>query len=276
MLDPKHRLFRKEALARLSSPERLDQLMPVVGPKDWLALLSLALVVAAGLTWSVFGRLPTRVMGRGVLIRTGGIVDLQSPALGRLITINVQAGDLVKKGDVIGVVAWSDKSDQVICERPGRIIEITTKVGQMVERGDRLGSIETEDQPIRLAGLVYFPVTDGGKIKPKMEIQLAPDTVKREQYGGILGTVSSVSTLPATKERAAALIGNAEDVERLLGEGPKLEVVAELKPDSSTSSGYQWSSSTGPQFKITPGTPITAGVTVDKRAPITYIFPFRN
>jgi hypothetical protein len=46
-------IFRKEALQRLSSPERLDQLMQVVSPHDWLVLgtalvlLGLALTVAS-------------------------------------------------------------------------------------------------------------------------------------------------------------------------------------------------------------------------------------
>jgi len=34
----KEGIFRQESLERLSSPERLDQLMQVLAPKDWLAL----------------------------------------------------------------------------------------------------------------------------------------------------------------------------------------------------------------------------------------------
>ena len=275
MSDPKERLFRKEALGRLSSPERLDQLMQVVGPRDWLSLLALTLLVAAGLTWAVWGRLSTSITGRGVLIRTSGITELHSPASGRLIAINVRTGDSVRKGDVLGMVALSERNDPVICEHTGRVIEVTSRVGQMIDRGDRLGALEIESQPIRLVGLVYFPLGDGSKIKPQMQILLTPDDVSQKQYGGIRGTVSSVSAFPVTKERVTALTGNAgEALERLLADGAQIEVIADLEPDPSTFSGYQWSSPTGPQLKFPPGTLITASVTVEERAPITYILPF--
>ena len=63
------RIFRKEALQRLSSPERLDRLMQVVGPHDWLVLGTVLVLLGLGLTWTCVGRLPTTVAGRGVLSR---------------------------------------------------------------------------------------------------------------------------------------------------------------------------------------------------------------
>ncbi len=43
---------------------------------------------------------------------------------------------------------------------------------------------------------------------------------------------------------------------------------------NSELSGYQWSSSHGPDLQITTGTTTTARVTVGERAPITFILPF--
>ena len=65
MSDQKNSLFRKEALERLSSPESLDRLMQVVSLKDWLPLVTLGgLVFLAGL-WSIWGRIPITVNGKG-------------------------------------------------------------------------------------------------------------------------------------------------------------------------------------------------------------------
>jgi HlyD family secretion protein len=107
-----------------------------------------------------------------------------------------------------------------------------------------------------------------------MSIQVTPDTVKRERFGGIRGRVLSVSAFPVTKEGAALLLGNSEIAQRLLKDEPQMEVVAELEKDSSTYSGYKWSSSIGPQLPITAGTTTSGRVTVEMRAPITYILPF--
>jgi HlyD family secretion protein len=53
MLNQKRTIFRKESLERLSSPERLDQLMQVVSLKSWLPLTTLGCLVGAAVIWSI-------------------------------------------------------------------------------------------------------------------------------------------------------------------------------------------------------------------------------
>ena len=50
-------MFRKSALARLASPEQLDQLMEVTDTKAWWTLAALGALVIAALAWSVIGRI---------------------------------------------------------------------------------------------------------------------------------------------------------------------------------------------------------------------------
>jgi len=52
-----------------------------------------------------------------------------------------------------------------------------------------------------------------------------------------------------------------------------MQVVADLHPDSTTFSGYKWSSSKGPELNISSGTTTTVRVTIEERAPITFILP---
>ncbi len=63
-------LFRQESLERLSSPEQLDQLMQIVTPKSWLPLGALGALVLVGLIWSVVGRIPITVSGRGLIVQS--------------------------------------------------------------------------------------------------------------------------------------------------------------------------------------------------------------
>ena len=62
-------LFRQESLERLSSPERLDELMTIVNLKTWLPLGTIGVLLGIGLIWSLVGRLPVTTSGRGVLVR---------------------------------------------------------------------------------------------------------------------------------------------------------------------------------------------------------------
>ena len=95
------------------------------------------------------------------------------------------------------------------------------------------------------------------------------------RFGGIVGTVTQVSAFPIAKEAAINTIGNAEVVEGLVADNKEglIQVVATLEPDDQTYSGYEWSSSAGPQLKISSGTTTTARVTVEERAPITFVLP---
>ena len=94
-------VFRPEALERLSSPEQLDQLMEVTPPRTWLLVAGFALVVAAAASWSVFGALVTTVTGHGLLVQDGGVLEVSALGSGQLLSLHVDVGDTVEKGQVI-------------------------------------------------------------------------------------------------------------------------------------------------------------------------------
>ncbi len=471
MLDQKRSLFRKESIERLSSPERLDQLMQVVSPKSWLPLTALGSLVAVAIVWSIYGRIPITVEGRGVVIYPRKVVPLQSKSAGQLLALDVKVGDIVKKGQVLATIDQVDlrkqlqlvraklvqleeqdrnasslqvqrqqldrkaiqeqrltlkqklkivqdltpilrekglvsiqrerqnlqqrlqilrgllptykkrldnrqmlfkqgavaddtvlqarqqyddarvnideaeaqlkqldvkeanaqqqylsnlneikniqaqlqeqeskeanlaqqdlqtltvrkneiqevtreiakleqqlsNNSQIISQHNGRILELTVTPGQVVNAGTRLATVEAENPSNKLVGVTYFPVAEGKKIQSGMTIQITPQTVKRERFGGIMGTVTSISRFPITKEAAANEVGNPEVVEGLVSQKQEglMQVFAELQMDS-TFSGYKWSSSTGPHLKISPGTTTVVRVQVDERAPITFVLP---
>ncbi|MEM1394685.1 MAG: NHLP bacteriocin system secretion protein [Cyanobacteria bacterium P01_H01_bin.150] len=156
----------------------------------------------------------------------------------------------------------------------GCILEITATVGQYLQPGNRLGTLQISKEVNDSKSVAYFAVADGKKIKPRMRILITPDTVKRSRFGGIVGEVVEVSPFPVTYEGATSVIGNPEVVNTIMGkEGGKIEVVAKLKLDSDTFSGYKWSSSQGPNLEISSGTTATVRVTVEERSPISFVLP---
>jgi HlyD family secretion protein len=434
MAEPERKLFRQEALARFSSPDNLEQLMPVAGAKDWLLIVVAgALLILVGV-WCVLGRVPTIATGRGVILRPRQLKQAQTMAAGRILSLEVRTGDHVKKGDLIATVDQADivkrieenrrlvenleeqdrrknaaessqlalqaqqdtgersgleaqrnnlqksladasglkpilearaeavrrlvtegllgaaaqeisdvqsaardndakiydytarlqqidgQLDQIETRRAalakqiladstarrneisqlhktidldsfqivrdgsirsqytGRVAEVMAAVGQVVPAGGKLFTLEADNaaNSIQGAGLVsisYYPVKDGKRIQPGMRIQVTPDTVERERFGGIEGTVTSVSPIPVTREGAEGTIGNTEIVQNLMPDGVYIEVQARLEPDAATASGFKWSSSRGPDIRITPGLTNSARVTIEGRAPMTYLLP---
>jgi HlyD family secretion protein len=472
MVEQNSNLFREQSLERLSSPERLDQLMQIVGFKSWIPLTALGSLVLTAILWSIFGRIPVTVEGRGVLIYPQDVVPLQSTSSGQVLTLKVKPGDTVKKRDLLATVDQVDLQKQLQLQRSklaeleaqsrdntlvqqrrnaldkraiqqqretlqeslkivqgltpvlrekglvsiqrdrqnlqwnlqttqellptfkqrwesreaifregaisadtvlqaqqdyldakskvdqaqsqlkqldlkeadalrqylsnvneiekiqsqlreqdakeadiekqdlessttrkkeiqdvqrqiaqleqqlgtnseirsqynGRVLEMTVLPGQVIQTGTRLGNIAAEKPNSKLMSVTYFAVGDGKKIQPRMALQITPQTVKRERFGGILGHITNVSSFPISKEAAASVVGNSEVVSSLLAPNQEglMQVFAELEPDSNTFSGYKWSSSKGPQLKVTPGTTTTVQVQVEERRPITFVLP---
>ena len=166
-------------------------------------------------------------------------------------------------------------NQQIISPYSGCILELIASNSSVLNPGDRLVSIKVNGISEEISSLAYFPISDGKKIKSGMKIYVTPNTVRRERFGGIVGTVTTVSAFPITKEGATNLVGNPEVVEELISKvGPVIAVQAQLELDSSTPSGYKWSSSQGPEnLKITSGTTTITRVTIEKQTPITLILP---
>ncbi len=101
------------AVERLSSPEQLDQLMRVIPPIGWLALIPLLAIVLMAVAWGWLGTISTKVMGRCVLINPIGLADVTSLSAGRVTETLVQVGDVVRVNQVIARIAQPELADRI-------------------------------------------------------------------------------------------------------------------------------------------------------------------
>lgn len=85
-------------------PTRIESLMQVIRPKGWLALWSLLGFITIALAWSVFGTVPLTVLGDGILLSPGGVLEVVSSSQGRLKDYRIQPGDMVKEGQLVAVI----------------------------------------------------------------------------------------------------------------------------------------------------------------------------
>lgn len=472
----KQQLFRQQALEQTASPEQLDLPIQIINSKRWLSLLALGTLVTTGLAWSVFGRIPITVTGKGILTYPSQIRAVQSPGTGRVASVEVKVGDRVKKGQPIAVLdqselkqqlelarsnlsqlqlqdqlakvaqsqrenleqttsakqreairqdlqtvqtmnpelhvkgldaiqqerqllqerldklrqqaaeytqIWNRLNDlanegayphnslikdkqeylvkpqtdilevqaqlkqldakettarqehlrninkvnelqaqlreldsksatqaeqdlaaitqrtkeiqatkdtitqlelqlrqntQIVSEQDGYIRELNISPGQRVDAGAGIGVIAASQPNSQLKGITFLPVEEGKKlddamVKQGVKVQITPTTVKREEYGGIWGQVTKVSQASITQEGAVHLVGNPVILSTLMEQGKAYIVVfSNLEPDPQTGK-YRWTSSKGPNQEITDGTTTTVNITIEERAPISYVIP---
>ena len=113
----KKKIFREESLERLSSPERLDRLIEIVGRQDWLPLSTLGALVVAAMIWSIMGKIPVNVSSKGILVLPRRIVNIQSPVEGQLKQLKVKPGDCIEKEEVIAEL-FSQVNDEKAATEP--------------------------------------------------------------------------------------------------------------------------------------------------------------
>lgn len=409
---PVSRLFRKNALENLHSPDDLNTLLSLTTPKSRIAMVVVAILTLLLIAWGFLGSIPVRVHGLGLIQKQGGIVyNVASKSEGTVEKLSVKTGQKIKKGEAIaelflrenevekmnaqrslealtqrfqteqqtterlisenekntGTKNWAlekylesliqqlgylnrlftsqkeelkkgyvvlqqvettraeifntEKSirdtrnqislnltqleqyknglmeklaqleQQVISAEDNlRLIDIkldTRKViyspfdGIVTELDIREGNWVQDDQPIvtieqagkELELYAYFQASSGKKLSPGMKTDVVPTSVEQSLFGSILGQVDSVSELVETRDGLMAIFGNAELVNQLMAQGPPIQAIISLQKDSDNVSGFKWSSSKGPQFKITAGNMAVAAVTIEEKKPVDFVIP---
>jgi HlyD family secretion protein len=153
----------------------------------------------------------------------------------------------------------------------GQVIEKLVERGNPVTEKDRIVTVETEESAMQ--AVIYIPAGDGKKVRPGMEIQISPSTVKPEEYGFIIGRVDSVSFFPSTPNGMQRVLRNEQLAKELSQRGAPIEVTANLLKDSHTVSGYKWSSPQGPPIEVFSGTLSNGNIVVANKRPIEYVIP---
>src|SRR6185369_18028163 len=106
-------LFRKAAIDKLSSPERLDVLMQVTSPNGWIALWTIGAILIGVIVWSVIGSIPERVDAVGILIRGGQLREVRATTPGELTKLTLHVSDVVTAGQIVGEVTQTGGDEQI-------------------------------------------------------------------------------------------------------------------------------------------------------------------
>ncbi|MBI3532644.1 MAG: NHLP bacteriocin system secretion protein [Burkholderiales bacterium] len=407
-------IFRKSSLDRLASPEQLDSLIRVTSPRAWLALAAIGGLLLTALLWGIFGSIPSKVRGSCILIRPGGVDEIVAPGNGWVSDISVEAGDMVRHGQMIARVErstsmdqiksaeaklhelrarqqqvmlingrstaeqgayladserglrakiataeeqvrtleskiknqeqlleqglitrqtllnsrleWStarqsidafqneirqigvrrlesrkqtdseqsslaiqlseaernlaslmrssDQSSLVFSPFNGRVLEIKLAEGSPVNAGTSILTLEQTGASVSdLEAVVYIAPLDGKKVKTNMDVQIAPSTVRQEEFGLMVGKVKSVADFPSSTEGMQRVLRNPQLVQQLAAGAAPIAVQADLTPSATTVSGYKWTSPKGPDTRIESGTLCSATITVSNRRPISLVIP---
>ncbi len=304
------KLFSREALDKMRSPEKLDTLLHITNPIAWMGLAAMMLLVIGVVIWSFMGSFTVKADGIGLLTDTGGIRKITAQNTGRVEWVYVSKGSRIKKNqqvvdlkqlsmradtvatknvieegssysDVSSRVSSHDarKAAEAAAERvyspyEGIITELFVDEGALVNAGDDIATLRLDEGRNDLRGVLYVSVEQGKRIEPGMSIQLDPNGADTSQSGSLLGIVRTVSQYPIDKSSLMWSMGNslmANAVVSSLGNA-LVEVRFDLVKNKNDPSGYLWTSTVGEHKPVTAGTYVSGSIVVERTAPIEKVF----
>jgi len=163
---------------------------------------------------------------------------------------------------------------RVVSNFDGRVLEVLAQEGSPVQAGAALATVEISGSGTPLEILMIVPARDGIRVKPGMNAHISPEFARKEEYGYVLGRVTSVGAFPVTRDRINKVLRNDQLTDSFAGGEAGFEVHVEPIADDSTKSGYKWSSSKGYPDPLPSGTIVKAEIVVERRPPITLLIPY--
>jgi HlyD family secretion protein len=161
---------------------------------------------------------------------------------------------------------------KVLAERDGRVLDLQVIPGQTVSTGQRLGTIGRPDRPLK--AVAYLAPADARRLPPGLPVEVVPLWNQRGRFGGIVGKVGEVLTLPATEEDISTTIGNPQLAQELTKNGPVMRADIELEKDPASVDGFRWTLSGGSGvFPIREGLTVQTYAYVEWRSPLSYVIP---
>lgn len=305
-----NKIFSREALNKLRSPEKLDTLLPITTPINWMALIAIGILLFSVVLWSIFGAFTVKVDGMGMIMDSAGVVNVSHISDGKIKQIYVHSGSKIKKGDLIArmeqpvqdadtrmaqyniALSQSDRdamsrasehdakktqelvNEYIYSDYDGIVDEVMVETGSIINVGTPICSIRRTQNRDELTGVLYIPVEQGKRVETGMSIQLAPNGVDTSQSGWLLGVVRSVSQYPTSTTAMSKVLGNEQLVQYILNNerGAVMEVKFDLVKDENSESGYLWTSFVGQHKPITAGSFCTGSIIIDRVPPIEKVF----
>lgn len=168
----------------------------------------------------------------------------------------------------------------IVATESGVVVEQKLNAGEQVEVGRAIFAILPTSDPkfasggrIPLVATLYVPAVDGKRIRPGMDAQVVPSTVKREEFGFIFGTVETVASVPSTPEGMMRSLKNKQLVDTLSKGGALFEVRVSIESSADTPSGFRWSSSAGPSSTLSAGSLCQADIVVRRQRVVSLLMP---
>jgi HlyD family secretion protein len=165
----------------------------------------------------------------------------------------------------------------VTADAPGRVIGINTRPGALAAPGQPLLEILVDGtsgaDPDALEAVVFVPLSQGKRLSPDDRALLTPADLPLDRHDRLIARVISISEVPASSQALQFALGDDTLAEKISAGGPTFEVRLAMERTAEGHRGYAWTGAPPPGVTLSPGTPLSADVTVERRPLLALAVP---
>ncbi|MFD3413932.1 hypothetical protein [Streptomyces cyaneofuscatus] len=262
--------------------------------------------MAGAAFWAVTGTVSSTLSASGVLTHAQGSYVLQSPVAGQVTDVLAEEGERVAADTPLVKVRTSQGSTVVRTLAAGRLTALAATIGSVITPGADVAAVERvakADDP--LMAMLYVPAGSGATVPVGASVDLTVQSVPTQQYGvlpdvdavymgavqaatlqpgplprhsgqreDLRGKVASVTRTAQTRQRISGFLGSSQLGEQFSRQGPPVAVLVRLATDpDGGESGFVWSSSQGPPYRLDSMTLAGGSIELAEQHPIEWLLP---
>lgn len=248
-----HSVFRRAAVERLSSPDRLDSMLKVTTPLSWAGIAAAAALAAAVIFWSLAGSIPTTVSVSGFFVNSYNTNTVFSGVAGTVSHVMVEPGCVVRPGDpVVGVTCAGGEQVTVYSDQAGIVSRLLAAPGMELVPSSELLRVSPQTDN-GLSVVCYVDPATAQLLEPGMEAGIS---LSSGGYGRMEGTVSNIDRFASSGQAVTELLGQAAS--SITQNGPVVAVTCSLRA--------------GPDLPPAGGQQATVQITTGRCAPVAKVF----
>jgi multidrug resistance efflux pump len=233
--DSRDSSFADRALGGPPNPlDNIDQVFRHTARRTWLGVLGIALLVGAGVLWTAVAQQKVVVDAPAVVVPEQGVFTAGEFESGTVASVAVVAGDEVTQGEVLAEVQLPGSARSVDVRSPvaGRVLAVDVRAGDVSPAGSPMFRIVPPGDPVVVA---LYPAADVSRLAVGQHVSVTVNGVAPARYGRAVGQITAIGSIPVSDQRLRQLTGDSSLLGLVVRLGPLREVTISLDRDSTAS-----------------------------------------
>jgi multidrug efflux pump subunit AcrA (membrane-fusion protein) len=219
----------ERALGSTPNPlDNIDHVFRHTARRTWLGVLGLALLLAAGVLWTAVAEQKVVVDAPAVIVPAEGIYTAGELQGGQVLQVLTGPDEDVRKDQVLARVQLAETGSVAEVRSPvdGRVLAVDVRAGESSPPGVPMFRIVPPGEPIAIA---FYPAADVARLSVGQPVAVTVNGVAPDRFGRAVGRIESIGPIPASDQRLRQITGDSSLLGLVQRLGPLREVQVSLE-----------------------------------------------